>query len=207
MQVLNSLLYWPTITLSCPSNSGCPVDRQRCSTLLSAQIWIKLWRSFEQSPHAPANKHISSPKPSPPEAPFRLELCPRAAGLTSLADDDTNRAALLLFYPPASQFSQRVAADPGGHNLDFAKPVPHTIWSWDSEEQIGSEANPLAAVMQFSSLVKEMGWQQVPKLPKNPASALTLLILVSTAALAVLLSSWCIFLAEITRNVGLFWQF
>ena len=38
MQVLSNLLYWLTITLSCPSSSGLPVERQMCSTLLSAQI-------------------------------------------------------------------------------------------------------------------------------------------------------------------------
>ena len=36
MQVLSNLLYWLTITLSCPSSSGLPVERQMCSTLLSA---------------------------------------------------------------------------------------------------------------------------------------------------------------------------
>ena len=37
MQVLSNLLYWLTMTLNCPSSSGLPVERQRCSTLLSAQ--------------------------------------------------------------------------------------------------------------------------------------------------------------------------
>ena len=62
MQVLSNLLYWLTITLSCPSSSGLPVERQRCSTLLSAQIWTRLWRSLLQSPHAPATRHSRSPK-------------------------------------------------------------------------------------------------------------------------------------------------
>ena len=63
MQVLSNLLYWLTMTLNCPSSSGLPVERQRCSTLLSAQIWTKLWRSLLQSPQAPATKHSRSPKP------------------------------------------------------------------------------------------------------------------------------------------------
>ena len=53
IQVLRSLLYCPTITLNWPSISGLPVDRQRCPTLISAQVWISEWRSVEQSPQAP----------------------------------------------------------------------------------------------------------------------------------------------------------
>ena len=49
--------------MSCPSTSGLPVDRQRCSTLNSTQIWTRLWRSLLQSPHAPATRHSRSPKP------------------------------------------------------------------------------------------------------------------------------------------------
>ena len=63
MQVLRSRLYWLTMTLSCPSNSGLPVDLHRWSTLLSAQIWTSWWRSLLQSPQAPATRHSRSPKP------------------------------------------------------------------------------------------------------------------------------------------------
>ena len=166
MQVLNSLLYWPTITLSCPSNSGCAVDRQRCSPHRFGSNCGDLLSNPPMLP--PTNTSApQNPEASPPEAPFRLELCPRAAGLTSLADDDTNRAALLLFYPPASQFSQRVAADPGGHNLDFAKSVPYSVRRWNSEKEVWSEPYPLTAVLQFSSCLHHVRWQQVTKPPEN----------------------------------------
>ena len=40
IQLLKSRLYCPVMVPSCPSSSGRPVERQRCATLLSAQVTI-----------------------------------------------------------------------------------------------------------------------------------------------------------------------
>ena len=80
IQELQSLLYWLTITLSCPSNSGRPVDRHRCSTRLSAQVWTRLCRSAEQSPNAPTTKYKRSQHLS--------HLAPCAPGLAAPVVDN-----------------------------------------------------------------------------------------------------------------------
>ena len=99
MQELKSLLYWLTFALNCPSSSGRPVDRHRCSNRLSAHVWTRVWRSAEQSPHALTTKHKRSPNPcnlaisssspipiiSTLTAPWALGC--GTAGLSSLGED------------------------------------------------------------------------------------------------------------------------
>ena len=53
-QVLTLLRYWLMMSLSYPSISWHPVEWQRCSTLLSAQLCRREWRCFELSAPAPA---------------------------------------------------------------------------------------------------------------------------------------------------------
>ena len=55
----------------------------------------------------------------------------------------------LLFRSP-----RRITRDPGGHHFYFAKSVPHSVRSWDSEQEIWSQADPLAAELEITPLLK-----------------------------------------------------
>ena len=121
MQVLSNLLYWLTITLSCPSSSGLPVERQMCSTLLSAcadlnQV-VEIFAAVSPGPSDETHQVSKA-----------LEPCHKCARLARccaphLLVQPLQRAAIcpwqfscstvsLLFCSP-----RRITRDPGGHHF------------------------------------------------------------------------------------------
>ena len=70
-------------------------------------------------------------------------------------------ACLLLCSP------RWITTGPGGHCFYFAKSISHPVWSWHSQEEVRSEPHSLSPILEFSSFLESLWWNQVSKEAEN----------------------------------------
>ena len=92
-----------------------------------------------------------------------LRLVCLSSGPTSPEAGDMRRpvscppVCLLLCSP------RWITTGPGGHCFNFAKSISHPVWSWHSQEEVRSEPHSLSPILEFSSFLESLWWNQVSK--------------------------------------------